>query len=224
MISVLVVEDDPIAAEAHRRYVDRVSGFHTVAVAHSGAEARRALDRETVDLIVLDLYLPDVHGLDFCRALRAAGLIVDVLVVTAVRDLTVVRAAVSIGVVQYLLKPFTFPGLRDKLERYAKFRNAVDGAGAVRGQAEVDQAFGVLRSADRPQLPTGMSETTLSAINQALTDAGGSLTATGTASATGVSRVTARRYLEYLADNGFAEREHRYGQVGRPEVWYRVNG
>lgn len=91
VIRVLVVEDDPVAADAHRLYVDRVPGFAVAAVAHSRAEAVRALERTPVDLLLLDLYLPDGHGLHLLRSLRAAGHAADVIAVTSARELAVVR-------------------------------------------------------------------------------------------------------------------------------------
>ncbi|HEV2780577.1 MAG TPA: response regulator [Actinophytocola sp.] len=220
MIRVLVVEDDPVAAEAHRLYVERVAGFCVVGVVHSGGEVLRTLRHKEVDLLLLDLYLPDAHGLDVCRAVRAAGHAVDVIAVTSARDLAVVRAAVSAGVVQYLLKPFTFAAMRDKLERYAKFLAGVDRTGEAAGQAEVDSLLATLRSTDTRALPKGMSAPTLDAVIAALRAANGGLSAAAASDGLGVSRVTARRYLEYLADNGFAVRRLQYGQIGRPELWY----
>lgn len=224
MIRVLVVEDDPVAAEAHRLYVDRVPGFTVVGVVHTGVDAVRALKQQEVDLLLLDFYLPDTHGLDVCRAVRAAGHTVDVIAVTSARDLAVVRAAVSAGVVQYLLKPFTFATMRDKLERYARFLAGVDRTGEAAGQADVDKLLATLRSTENPVLPKGMSAPTLDAVIAALRAAGDGLSAAAASDGLGVSRVTARRYLEYLADTGFAERSLQYGQIGRPELWYRWSG
>lgn len=219
MISVLVVEDDPVAAEAHRQYVARVAGFEVAGVARSGADALRFCERQDVDLVLLDFYLPDIHGLSVCRALRAAGSTVDVIAVTSARDLAVVKAAVSAGIVQYLLKPFTFASLREKLEQYAQFRQS---AGRAADQTDVDRALATLRAPAPHALPKGMSGQTLDAIVAALREQADGLSAGAAAVVTGVSRVTARRYLEYLADNGLATREPRYGQVGRPELWYRA--
>ncbi|WP_370948590.1 response regulator [Amycolatopsis sp. cg5] len=219
MIKVLIVEDEPVAAEAHKVYVSRLAGFSVAGVVHSGGDALRFVERTPVDLVLLDFYLPDTHGLAVCRSLRAAGFPVDVIAVTSARDLAVVKAAVSVGVVQYLLKPFTFASLKEKLERYAEFRSS---AGEVAGQAEIDRALGSLRASDQSALPKGMSAPTLTAITEALAAAEDGLSAGAAAAAIGASRVTARRYLEYLADNGLAQREPRYGQVGRPEVWYRA--
>lgn len=220
MISVLVVEDDLVAADAHRLYVERVEGFAVAGVVHTAGEARRALGRLDVDLLLLDQYLPDGNGLDLCRTLRAEGRLVDVIMVTSARDLAVVRAAVSSGVVQYLLKPFTFAMLRDKLERYARFRRGVDRTDQV-DQTEVDHLLATLRGSEGGQLPKGMSAPTLDAVAGALRGAGGGLSATAAGHALGMSRVTARRYLEYLADHGMALRQPIYGQVGRPELRYQ---
>jgi response regulator of citrate/malate metabolism len=220
VITVLVVEDDLVAADAHRLYVERVDGFAVAGVVHTAGEARRALGRLDVDLLLLDQYLPDGTGLDLCRALRAAGHLVDVIMVTSARDLTLVRAAVSSGVVQYLLKPFTFATLRDKLERYARFRRGVDRA-APADQTEVDHLFATLRGTEGAQLPKGMSGPTLDTVAAALRQAVEGLSAGATGDTLGVSRVTARRYLEYLADHGLAVRQPQYGQVGRPELRYR---
>ncbi|MFV2176999.1 response regulator [Actinomadura sp. LOL_011] len=217
-IRVLVVEDERVAAEAHRVYVERVPGFVVAGVVHSGADALRFCRRTPVDLVLLDFYLPDTHGLTVCRALRAEGREVDVLAVTSARDLTVIRSAVSAGIVQYLLKPFTFASLRERLERYARFRDQTARAGEVAGQADVDGMLAALLTPGQPTLPKGMSGETLDRVSAALAGAADGLSAAAVADLTGVSRVTARRYLEYLADNGLAARRPHYGQIGRPEV------
>ncbi|WP_326596495.1 response regulator [Streptomyces sp. NBC_01803] len=218
-IRVLVVEDDPLAAEAHRQYVQRVPGFTVCGTARTGAQARREVERAPVDLLLLDLYLPDGHGLRLVRALRAAGHDTDVIAVTSARDLAVVREGVSLGVVQYVLKPFAFATLRDRLGRYAEFRAAV---GEAAGQEEVDRALSALRAPRPAALPKGMSDSTLAAVTRVLRAAPEEgVTASATAEAAGVSRITARRYLEHLVDAGRAERRPRYGHVGRPELCYR---
>ncbi|TXL90837.1 response regulator [Streptomyces sp. IB2014 016-6] len=217
-IRVLVVEDDPVAADAHQLYVGRVPGFTVAGVAHSRAEAGRLLDRTEIDLILLDLYLPDGHGLQLLRSLRAAGHHADVIAVTSARDLTVVREGVSLGVVQYVLKPFAFATLRDRLSRYAEFRAA---AGEASGQDEVDRALGALRAPQPASLPKGLSGPTLESVTRALRDERTGLTATEAAARLGISRITARRYLEHLVGAGQADRSPQYGQIGRPELQYR---
>ncbi|MFE2306312.1 response regulator, partial [Streptomyces sp. NPDC059411] len=153
-VRVLVVEDDPVAAAAHALYVGRVPGFTAVAAVHSLAEATRALERTRIDLLLLDLTLPDGHGLRFARGLRAAGHPADVIVVTSARDLGVVRESVALGVVQYVLKPFAFPTLRERLLRYAEFRASA--AGEAAGQDDVDRAMAALRAPRPAELPKGI--------------------------------------------------------------------
>jgi CheY-like chemotaxis protein len=121
MIRTLVVEDDPVVAEVNSSYLKRVAGFVAVGVARSGAEAIAAAQDQPVDLVLLDFYLPDMSGLDVCRALRAARPPpVDIIAVTAARDVDTVRAAIAHGVVQYLIKPYNFATFREKLQRYAR--------------------------------------------------------------------------------------------------------
>ncbi|WP_020499555.1 response regulator [Sciscionella marina] len=216
MIAVLIVEDEREVARAHEDYVARVPGFTVAGVVHSGAEALRFCAREPVELVLLDFYLPDMHGLAVCRALRG----VDVIAVTSARDLAVVKDAVSSGVVQYLLKPFAFATLREKLTRYARFREQAARSGEVSDQAELDGMFAALRAPDHHALPKGMSRSTLDAVRAVLGTAEQGLSAAAVAEAIGATRVTARRYLEYLADNGIARRAPHYGQVGRPEVHF----
>ncbi len=220
MIRVLVVEDEPVAAEAHRAYVDRTDGFTAVAVAGTGAAALDALSRTAVDLVLLDLHLPDASGLELCRRIRAAGADVDVLAVTSARELATVRAAAVHGVVGYLLKPFTYPALRDRLVAYAEYRGRLTAGGEVAGQADIDRVLGTARPARPAPLPKGMGRETLDAVVAAVRRVPG-VSAAEAAEVVGVSRITARRYLEYLAGSGLVERVPRYGSAGRPELEYR---
>jgi response regulator of citrate/malate metabolism len=217
MISVLVVEDEEITAEANRIYVERVDGFRVAGVARSGGEALRFLRHTPVDLILLDLYLPDMHGLEVCRAARAGGLLCDVIAITSARDLDMVRSAVSLGVSQYLLKPFAFAALQEKLTRYARFRRE---AGEIVGQGDVDRMLANLRGST--ELPKGMTQDTLDTVTTELRGRPEGVSAQAVGAAAGVSRVTARRYLEYLVEAGVAVRFPQYGGVGRPELLYRM--
>ena len=224
-VRVLIVEDEELSAQAHAAYVRRTAGFVVAGVARSSVEALRLLRSEPeVHLVLLDMNLPDGHGLGLLRAMRAQGHLCDVIAVTAARDVEVVKRAVAQGVVLYLLKPFTYAGFRAKLEQYADYRERLASSGSV-GQAEVDQMLGVLRTAaGSASLPKGMSADTLRDITSALRATAAGRSASEVASRIGASRVTARRYLEYLAAESMAERTVRYGGSGRPEVEYRWAG
>jgi response regulator of citrate/malate metabolism len=221
-IGVLIVEDEPVAADAHCAYLGRVPGFVLRGVANDGVGAIRQLGdpATSVDLVLLDMHLPDMHGLDVVRAMRTAGHRSDVIAVTSARDLEMVRAAVSQGVVQYLLKPFTFAALRDKLERYHAYRHQLAGDVAS-GQHEVDRMLATLRGNDTSSLPKGMSLESMDAVVAVMRLSTQGQSAAEVAASVGASRVTARRYLEHLADSAMVVRHSRYGGAGRPEVEYR---
>ncbi len=223
-VRVLVVEDDELAAEAHAGYVRRTSGFEVVGVARTAKEAARLLGSTPVDLVLLDMNLPDGHGLGLLQSLRSEGFLCDVIAVTAARDVEVVKRAVSQGVVLYLLKPFTYAGFRTKLDQYAEYRARLTAAESDVGQEDVDQMLGVLRTTpQRTAVPKGMSVDTLREVTLVLRDGGGH-SASEVGARLGASRVTARRYLEYLAAERVVERTVRYGGSGRPEVEYRWTG
>jgi response regulator of citrate/malate metabolism len=225
VIDVLVVDDDFMVARVHRAFVERVEPFRVVGIASTGGQAVTAVDELRPDLVLLDLYLPDVFGLDVIPRLRAAGHDCDVMVISAAREADTVRGAARHGVVDYLLKPFDFEDLRPRLERYAVQRGRLLSA-VVRSQADVDR---VLAGTAAPApaavtLPKGMSVETAELIERALRTAEGSLSAAECATLTGVSRVSARRYLEHFHTLGIAEVSLRYGVAGRPERRYRFQG
>ncbi|MEU9185544.1 response regulator [Streptomyces sp. NPDC048484] len=224
-IDVLVVDDDFMVARVHRAFVDRVEPFRVVGVASTGEQAVRAVDELRPDLVLLDLYLPDLFGLDVIPRLRTAGHDCDVMVISAAREADTVRGAVRHGVVDYLLKPFEFEDLRARLDRYAGRRGRLL-ATVVHGQADVDR---VLAGAAVPTstvgtLPKGMSVETAALIERTLRTAENTLSAAECATLAGISRVSARRYLEHFHTIGSADVTLRYGAAGRPERRYRFRG
>lgn len=221
MIRVVVVDDDFMVARLHSSVVARQQGFELVAVAHNGAQAIDAALKHRPDLMLLDVYLPDLTGLEVLRRLRAHHVAVDVIVISAARDVDTLREAMRGGVFQYLVKPFEIGDLRKRLDEYAVHRGRVATLDEV-GQAEADQLFRGSAARSSP-LPKGISATTVAVVSEALRagpDAG--LSATECAERAGLSRSSARRYLEHLVDCGEVEVRHRYGTAGRPERRYRL--
>lgn len=221
VIRVLVVDDDFMVAKVHRGFVDRVPGFTTVGIAHTGSDALRMIASERPDLVLLDIYLPDLTGLEVLRRLReeAPDGGPDVLAVTAARDVDTVRSALRGGVVHYLLKPFSFEVLRDRLERYAAAYGRLATATDV-AQSDVDELFLALRTASAP-LPKGLTPDTSALIAGAMRDCDGDLSAAECAELIGLSRVSTRRYLEHFVTAGKAEVRLRYGSAGRPQRRYK---
>lgn len=221
-LEALVVEDEAVVAEANVLYLHRL-GLRVAGVARSGREALRLLaGHPGLDLVVLDMNLPDGHGLDLLRSIRGAGHGADVLAVTAAREVEVVRQAVAQGVVGYLVKPFTFAAFRAKIDQYLAYRAQLEARPTDLAQSDVDAMIATLRPALTSQhLPKGLSVELLGRVTAVL-QAGAWAGAAEVAEAVGTSRVTARRYLEYLADASLADRRASHdGRAGRPEVRYR---
>lgn len=218
MIDVLVVEDDFMVAKIHSGFVTRTAGFRVAGVVHTGTDALRAVRELAPDLVLLDIYLPDMTGLDVVRRLRQDVPDVDVLVVSAAKDAETVRRALHGGIVHYLMKPFGYDALRERLEHYrATHRGLAEGGTAE--QTDVDRIFGVRGPGDSP-VPKGLSPETVRLVQGALQAAAGDMSAADCAAAVGISRVSARRYLEHFVTLGQAGVRLRYGSAGRPERRY----
>jgi response regulator of citrate/malate metabolism len=224
---VLIVEDDVLIAEAHRTYLARLEGFSPAAVVHTARDGMRAAATaaaagEPIDLVLLDLGLPDASGISLASGLSGLAPAPDIIAITSERDLEMVRAAVSHGALAYLLKPFTFAAFRDRLERYRRYRSALPAGTEAASQAEVDRAMAELRiGADRAVTPKGAAPQTTDEIARAVRDRPAGLTADEAAAQVGVSRVTAWRYLERLAEEGTVTRNTDYGKAGRPKTRYQ---
>ncbi|AFR48603.1 MULTISPECIES: response regulator [Gordonia] len=222
MIRVLIVEDEPVIAEAHRDYLARLGGFEVVGAVSTAQEALRMAGAGPVDLVLLDLGLPDARGVDLASALSGVRPAPDVIAITAQRDLATVRSAMSRGVLLYLLKPFTFAAFREKIEQYLRYREALTGDADAVSQRDVDRALAELRTSDtRRSAKKGAAPQTEDAVSRAVRDSPDGLTASEVARALGSSRVTAWRYLERLADDHVLDRDTEYGSAGRPQVRYR---
>lgn len=222
MIRTLVVDDDYRVADLHSAYLERIAGFEVAGRAYSGASALETVDQLRPDLVLLDIYLPDMTGLEVLQRLREDDHPpVDVIAVTAAREVESLRAAMRGGVLHYLIKPFLFPAFEEKLLSYAAARDRMARLGHAE-QGDVDRIFGALRTVRNETLPKGLSDATLELIVQALGRSLSGLPAAAVADEAGVSRVTARRYLDHLCQLGRVELTMRYGGPGRPEHRYRL--
>ncbi|MDT5148655.1 MAG: hypothetical protein QOI01_388 [Mycobacterium sp.] len=222
MREVLVVDDDFMVAEIHRKFVDHVDGFAAVGSARTGAEALELAGTLRPDLVLLDVYLPDMTGLEVLQRLRSAGDPVGVIMITAARELDTVSGALDGGAADYLIKPFEFPQLQAKLESFAARADALASAGGA-DQSLIDSLFGRnggpsgTPAADGP-LPKGLGTVTGQLVLEAVRHAG-EVSAAECAELVGISRVSARRYLEHFLIVGALELRLQYG-AGRPERRY----
>lgn len=221
-IPVLIVDDEPAVAALHARLVEQQSGFEVVAIAHSGVAALQAIERHTPQLILLDFGLPDIDGRELLRRLRASNRAdVEVIALTAASDLESVRFARGTGVRHYLVKPFSVKTLAERLERIKQESHTLQQIPVKLDQHAVDAILGGQDSpsAVKP-LPKGLGAETLTRVRRVLQQLPGDISAAEMAHAAGLSRVTARRYLEFLVHIGEVQIHPKYGGSGRPENRY----
>ncbi|KQY63779.1 MULTISPECIES: response regulator [unclassified Nocardioides] len=217
-VTVLIVDDDFMVASIHTKFVERTDGFQVVGVAATGASALAEIERLAPELVLLDVHLPDMTGIDVLRTLRGGGNDVGVVMVTAAREADTVRAAAANGAAHYLVKPFGYDDLRVRLEAFRSAQRALTDDTAA-DQEDIDAVFSPVASARSSALPKGLSPETADSVLSALRERG-DLSAAECAEAVGISRVSARRYLEYFALTGQLDVRLRYGGAGRPERRY----
>lgn len=212
-LSVLVVDDDFRVAQLHASLVDSLDGFGVEGIANTTEQARALMSSASFDLALVDVYLPDGSGIDLVRELRC-----DAIILSAAADRDSVRGAVTAGAWTYLIKPFPRSALIDRLSAYARYRAVLDG-GEELNQSAVDSAFEMLRvraTAD----PTPSQSVTRNLVLDAVRAAPEPMSAGEVASAIGISRATAQRYLANLVAKGGLRMQLRYGSTGRPEQEY----
>jgi len=213
-LTVLVVDDDFYVAKLHARHVDAVAGFRALEPEPDGRRVLARVQAERPDLVLLDVHLPQVSGLDLL-----AQLDVDVMMLSAAAEAGVVRGALRRGAVAYLVKPFDPGVLAAKLRSYARYRRVLESA-PVLDQVTIERAQRVMFGGDEAVSATPAP--TEASILEAVAAAPGELTVVEVAEAVGVSRATAQRYLSALARDGRIVLELRYGQRGRPEHRYAI--
>ncbi|BAH54904.1 response regulator [Rhodococcus opacus] len=220
MYEVLVVDDDFMVAEIHRRFVDKTPGFTTVGVARTAAEALESVRTGNPDLVLLDVYLPDMSGLDVLQRLRAEGNAVGVIMITAAREIDTVSRALHGGASDYLVKPFDYTQLQEKLENFRRRARALESQSGA-DQSLIDSLFGGKGKNPEPsRLPKGLSAETGRLVLDILRSKG-ELSSTECAELAGLSRVSVRRYLEHYLSEGRLEVRLEYGGAGRPVRRYR---
>lgn len=222
MIKVLIVEDDPMVAEFNRRYLEQVEGFELIAVAPSVDDALQILDRQDINLILLDIFMPGMNGFDLLTQVRKQGQGVDVIVVSAACDSQSIKKALRFGAVDYLIKPFEFERFKTALSAYREWVSITKDQEKL-SQAELDLRLLHPNPVTIPsELPKGLTRNTLKTVWENIQEMKErSFSTEEMASRVGVSRVSMRKYLSFLTDIGVIGMEVIYGSVGRPVYQHR---
>lgn len=226
--SVLIIEDDFRVAEINRHFIEQAPDFDVVKVCYLGKDALEFLKNHSdkVDLVLLDAYIPDVLGLELLWEIRREYRLIDIVMVTAAKEVETIQEALKGGVFDYLIKPIEQARMQQMLSRFRQERALLNNKTEL-NQDELDRQLNRNMRPEAPltlldKLPKGIDRLTLEKVLKALQESAQAQTATGLSVQTGVSRSTARRYLEFFVAEGKVIAELDYGEVGRPERRYRL--
>ena len=222
-IDVLIVEDDPMVAAIHRQFISAVPGFIVAGVVSSGQDALDFLQKHPVKLVILDIFLPGMDGVATLQKIRETNSTVGVIVVSASRDTTTINTVLKAGAFDYVIKPFVFERIQTSLRNFQQMENRLNRGSDLIDQKELDKLMQVQQKENqRDNLPKGLNPQTLQQVRNLLSRAPSPLSSIETAQALKISRITARRYLEYLVAAGEAVLELEYQKVGRPTNRYKI--
>lgn len=215
-ITVLLIEDDPMVQEVNRQMIEKVEGFCVDALAGDGREGIELAEKLAPDLVILDIFMPELDGVKTLNIFRREELDIDVIVVSAADDTETIKRTFQYGAIDYIIKPFKFERLVQALNKYRTFLHHFSGKHKT-AQQEIDSLVSQQKDeANETMLPKGLNEQTLTKIKDYLNNQCSPVSAGETAANIGVARVTARRYLDYLVKVNQADIHLRYGEVGRP--------
>ncbi|MEX6699465.1 response regulator [Peribacillus frigoritolerans] len=226
-ITVVIVEDDENAVNIYKQFTNQLDQFTVIATASTGKQALNILHAAQPDLILLDIFLPDMNGIDLLREIRREYRGIDVILITAANDTETVSEAIRGGAFGYLIKPIIIDKLLATLNQYDRTRRQLHNSNLV-NQDKVDTLFRTISNSNTANdvqmnsLPKGIDKHTLKMVRSKIQNVNGSLNADELGQLVGISYSTMRRYLEYLVSCNEMEVEVLYGSVGRPERKYKI--
>lgn len=224
MLNILIVEDDPMVAQINQQFIKKIDDQTSVDIASNVKEAIKHIENKEIDLLLLDIYMPEENGLTFLKYIREQGYKIDAILITAATDVEEIQTAFRYGAVDYLIKPFDFERFQQSLLRYKKGLTFFNKTSSI-NQTDIDAEFLNKEVVDRDselKLPKGVTEATLHVIidkmkyfeeNEFSTD--------DISKRVNISRVSVRKYLKFLTDIEVLEESLNYG-IGRPINFYKV--
>lgn len=221
MIKIAIAEDDFRVAQIHQAFLEKVGGMHIVGKAINASETLKLLKSHSVDLLLLDVYMPDQLGTELLHEIRLTHPGIDIIIITASNDKAFLEKALEYGVFQYLIKPVQLEQFKQTMERYKKKKRFMESTFEV-NQEVLEHVFGYSAKEEAQSLPPGIDSLTLGKVIKLIQSNSEGLTSESVGKKMGASRTTARRYLEYLVGVGHVRAESVYGIVGRPERRYYV--
>lgn len=222
MYRVLIIEDDPMVAMINEQYVNRSREFKVVGKCRNGRAALEYLEKNDADLLVMDVYMPQMDGLTALREIRNRHIQAAAIMVTAANDRDSLDDALQLGVIDYLVKPFTFERFKIALDKFVAQTTALRDLETL-NQKNIDYILDRSRQKAEEIHPKGIQESTLRMITGFLeVHTGEWLTGDEIAENVALTGVTVRRYLNYLTETGIAVSKTNYETGGRPCMLYML--
>ncbi len=224
MINVLIVEDDPMVALINKKYLEEIGGIKTFGPLITKSEILDIIEKENIDLIIMDVFLPKENGLDILKALRENGKVTDVIMVTAANTVDELKKAFSLGIVDYLVKPFEFDRFKDSIMKYKKKREIFLKDQSL-NQEDLDYILNQNNNLNGKDtnLPKGLNKRTLEKIIEFLESNKNEIwTLRELAEKIKISNVTIKKYMDYLENENKLEVKMTCGNIGRPELKYKL--
>lgn len=223
MYKVLIVEDDPMVAMINEQFVSRHKDFVVAHKCNDGKSALEYLENNDVDLIILDVFMPYMDGFETLRQIRKKQIPVDVIMVTAANEREQLKEGLHLGVVDYLVKPFTFERFKVALDKFIAQVEALKDLDKV-NQKNIDFLIDKSRKKANELYPKGIQEKTLQTIIEHLKENKNKwLTGDEIAEKVGLTGVTVRRYMTHLSEVGIVIADMNYGTGGRPCMLYKLS-
>ena len=214
---VLIIEDDPMVAMIHTEYFKKKELTDDLSHVTSIESAREYLANNEVDLVVLDNYLIDGQGIEFLPELKGY----PIIMITAANDIQTVEAALTNGVVDYLVKPFTY-------ERFSQAVDKVQDYVSLLSKEKINQDLidDYLNSGrveeEEDSLPKGLSRITLKKVLENIKEQERGFTTQQVADDLDISRITIRKYLNHLVNINVLSEDAEYYTSGRPVSVFTV--
>ncbi|RKS87365.1 response regulator of citrate/malate metabolism [Orbus hercynius] len=221
MINVLIVEDDPMVAELNKQYLTMVPGFKLVGQVNNGEDALHFIHDNPVSLLLLDVFMPKLNGLELLQHIRISYPNIDIIMVTAACDSESIQSALRLGVIDYMVKPFTFKRFRTALITYQE-RIRLLSSSDILDQKQLDHRI-FSQTLQQPKvLPKGIEPDTLNKVRQIVENLAQDFAMSDLSLLSSLSRISLKKYINYLEESGELESYLSHLSVGRPVRMYSL--
>ena len=221
-MKLVIVEDDIMVAAINREFALKTPELNIVATFYNGKEALDFLSKNSIDLLLLDIYMSGYTGLELLKELRQQGNMTDAIIISAANDAEHIDEAFHLGIIDYLIKPFTYSRFHDAVQKFL-LRRSLQLKGTYT-QHDIDKILET-SSDSFCVLKKGLQQQTLDKIWECLMaekNHGQFLTSEKISEETNFSKMTIRRYMNYLIEEKKAVSRINYSTGGRPSIEYAV--